>query len=61
MSASSRPGTELIPCNCNRLHDHAPGCSVAQAFRFRCPDCRSLNRSGKVTHAYHCKLKGLQP
>lgn len=57
-------GDSLIPCSCNRFYDHAPTCNVAQAMRFRCPDCKSLNRKGRnprILHAHHCKLKELQP
>lgn len=46
-----------IPCSCGRADRHLPTCLVAQAFRTRCPDCKSLKRDGYVRHAHHCPLK----
>jgi hypothetical protein len=48
-------------CLCGRKSGHHRACPWGIALRIRCPDCRSLNRDGRVRHANHCKLKEYQP
>ncbi len=54
----------ICSCRPERKAGHDPECLVAQAMRFRCPECKSRRRIGVgyvIRHANHCNLKEQQP
>jgi ribosomal protein L36 len=55
-----------VVCGCNpqRKAGHEPKCLVAQAMKFRCPDCKSRRRIGVgyvIRHTNLCPLREFQP
>jgi ribosomal protein L36 len=54
----------ICSCQPKRTAGHSDDCLVAQAMKFRCPECRSRRRAGVgyvIRHTNLCKLKEYQP